>query len=158
MFETLWPKRREKIAVVEANIERHARLLGENITFESIKREHEARLRAFAEYQEAETSRANQKFHALQTALCPPKYDDKLEWLSSRTCPGTASWLEREEAFTKWTDVSSNLTALLWLQGIPGAGKFCLQACLCETVCLSALATRLLTIRSRKVVSCLLGG
>ncbi|KAH6845632.1 hypothetical protein B0I37DRAFT_407111 [Chaetomium sp. MPI-CAGE-AT-0009] len=123
MFETLWPKRRERIAVVEANIERHARLLGENITFESIKREHEARLRAFAEYQEAETFRANQKFHALKTALCPRMYDDKLEWLSSRTYPGTAGWLAREEAFREWMDVSSSSKTLLWLQGIPGAGK-----------------------------------
>lgn len=125
MFETLWPKRRESIKVVENNIERHARLLGENITFESIKREHEARLRSFAEYQEAETFRANQKFHALETALCPRMYKDKLEWLSSRTCPGTASWLAREKAFCEWTDVASSSTTLLWLQGIPGAGKFC---------------------------------
>ena len=122
--------------MVEANIERHARLLGENITLESIKREHDARLRAFAEYKEAETSRANQKFHALQTALCPPMYDGKLEWLSSRTYPGTMSWLAREKEFTGWTDLSSNSTTLLWLQGIPGAGKFCLQVCLCETMCL----------------------
>ncbi|KAL2132803.1 hypothetical protein VTI74DRAFT_3372 [Chaetomium olivicolor] len=123
MFETLWPKRRDRIKVVEANIERHARLLGENITFESIKREHEARLRSFAEYQEAEKFRADQKFRALETALCPRMYNDKLEWLSNRTCPGTASWLAREEAFRKWIDVSSSSTTLLWLQGIPGAGK-----------------------------------
>ena len=123
MFETLWPKQREKIKVVEDNIERHAKLLTDNITFEHIKREHEARIKSFVEFQEASSSRADQKFRALETAVCPRMYDDRLNWLTSRSCPGTTKWLESDESFRDWIDPSSRSTSLLWLHGIPGAGK-----------------------------------
>ncbi|KAK1765267.1 hypothetical protein QBC33DRAFT_496016, partial [Phialemonium atrogriseum] len=123
MFETLWPKRKERIKVVEANIERHARLLGENITFEHIRREEEARIKSFAEIRESEVFRGKQKFQALETAICPQMYDDRLDWLRRRACPGTERWLARDQVFSQWMDMGSQLTRLLWLQGIPGAGK-----------------------------------
>ncbi len=124
MFETFWPKRRDQIKIVESNIERHTRLLGENITFEHIKEAHENRMKSFAEFQDAQVHRATQRFRALETAICPRMYNDKLDLLSSRTCPGTAKWLEKDATFCEWIDMSSQLTKLLWLCGIPGAGEY----------------------------------
>ncbi|SPO07054.1 uncharacterized protein DNG_09748 [Cephalotrichum gorgonifer] len=123
MFETLWPRSKEKLKVIEGNIERHAQLLGSNITFEHIKREADARVSSLKEFRESELARAKQKFQALETAICPPVYDDRLDWLRTRTCPGTAKWLAQDQVFNQWMDLSSQATRLLWLQGIPGAGK-----------------------------------
>ncbi len=109
--------------MVEGNIEKHAKLLDENITFEHIRREHEARIKSFAEIREAESFRANQRFRALEAAVCPRMYDDRLNWLTSRACPGTAEWLKKDEAFRDWLDWSSPSTSLLWVHGIPGAGE-----------------------------------
>lgn len=124
MFETLWPKRREKIKIVEANLERHARLLGENITFEHIRREHEARAKLFEEFQQSEVFRTKQMFQAIESLICPQMYDDRLHWLQTRTCRGTASWLARDRVFSQWMNMDSPFPRLLWLQGIPGAGEY----------------------------------
>lgn len=118
----VWSRRKEKLGLIEASIERHARLLGENITFEHIRRENEGRINMFEKFQEIDRHRVTQKFQALETAICPWMYDEKLEWLRKRTYPGTAKWLSRDLSFHQWVDVSSQSTTLLWLKGIPGAG------------------------------------
>ena len=99
-------------------------MLGKNIKFEHIKREHEARVRSFDEFQEAQAFRARQRFQALEMALRPREYADRLAWLDSRICPGTAKWLEKDATFCQWIDMSSPLMKLLWIRGIPGAGEF----------------------------------
>jgi len=108
---------------VEKNIQRHSQLLGQNITFEHIRREEEARDRLFKEFQDAEDHRARQKFEALRIAISPPEYSERLAWLEGRICPGTSNWLENDDDFRNWLDQSDQTPRLLWLQGIPGAGK-----------------------------------
>jgi hypothetical protein len=124
MFETLWPKRKEKIKIVEANIERHTQLLRENITLEHIRREHEARTKLFEEFQESEVFRTKQMFQAIESAVCPQMYDDRLYWLQTRVCRGTEIWLARDRVFSQWMNMDSPSPRLLWLQGIPGAGEY----------------------------------
>jgi len=124
LFETIWPKQREKIKIVEGHIERHSRLLGDKITYEHIKREHEAREKAFEHFRDEETSRASQRFLALEAAIRPPAYGVRFDGLSNKICDGTARWLEKDAAFRSWIDMSNPSTKLLWLRGIPGAGKY----------------------------------
>ena len=103
-------------------MKRHAHLLGENITFEHIRRENEARMNMFEEFQEIDKHRVTQKFQALEATISPLMYDDNLEWLRKRY-RGTAHWLSRDPSFHQWLNVSSKTTTLLWLKGIPGAGE-----------------------------------
>jgi len=124
LFETLWPKRKERLKVIEGNIERHARLLTENITIEHIIQAKEARILSLQASKDSEDFQAKQKFQALETAICPQMYDERLDWLRRRTSPGTARWLARDHTFCQWLDTGSQSTSLLWLQGIPGAGEF----------------------------------
>lgn len=47
--------------------------------------------------------------------------------------PSTGRWLLRDQRFRTWYDPQSTTSTLLWLNGVPGAGKFCLwqgPACL----------------------------
>lgn len=105
------------------NIERHAQLLREEVTFEHIRREEEARTTALEAFQKADDFQHLQNFQALETALNPPMYDDKLDWLRRRTYNGTAEWLMKNDAYIKWLDTTTRAAEILWLQGIPGAGK-----------------------------------
>ena len=123
VFESMWPKCKDKIKVVEANIERHGQLLREEVTFEHIRLENEHRAKSLKAFQKAEDDQLRQKFQALEMSVRPRLYDDKLDWLRSRTCQGTAKWLAKEDAFTTWLDTSKQSSKILWLQGIPGAGN-----------------------------------
>jgi len=132
LFETIWPKQREMIKRVEERLQKHSRLLGENVTYEHIKREHEAREKAFEHFRDEKTSRASQRFLALEAAINPPKYGARFDGLSNKICGGTARWLEKDTAFQSWIDMSNPLTKLLWLRGIPGAGKYAFHPCKCR--------------------------
>lgn len=124
LFDIIWPKKRDRIKVVEGNIEKHAQLIGENITSEHIRRQEEARVKSFEEFREAEEHRAEQRFQALKTSVRPRLYNEKLDFLKRRVCPGTAEWLGKDRTFLDWVDIGSqSTTSSLWLQGIPGAGK-----------------------------------
>jgi hypothetical protein len=123
MFEALWPKQRDKIILIESNMQKHSQLFNEEVTIENIQREHEARVETLQRFKRQEDFEASQKFRALETAVGPRTYDERLDWLRNRTCQGTAKWLMDDQIFLRWRDVSVQTTRLLWLQGIPGAGK-----------------------------------
>ncbi|KAK4206731.1 hypothetical protein QBC37DRAFT_476824 [Rhypophila decipiens] len=124
LFDIVWPKRRDRIKIVEGNIEKHARLIGENITSEHIRRQEEARVKSFEEFREAEEHRAEQRFQALKTSVRPQSYNQKLDFLKRQICPGIAEWLVKDKTFLDWVNIGSqSTTRSLWLQGIPGAGK-----------------------------------
>ncbi|RYP52172.1 hypothetical protein DL768_002614 [Monosporascus sp. mg162] len=127
-FEAVWPKQKAKIDVVINNIGRHTLLMRNKVTFEHIKEEHEARVRSLAHYEQANEFHEDQIFDALRTRFCPSTYDKRLDWLRNRACEGAAKWLLNDRAFTEWLDTSNQSTRLLWLQGIPGAGKTFLSA------------------------------
>ena len=40
-----------------------------------------------------------------------------------RLCEGTGEWLLRDSTFTQWLDHKNPTSKVLWLEGIPGAGK-----------------------------------
>lgn len=109
--------------MVEGNIEKHAQLIGENITSEHIRRQEEARVKAFEEFGAAEQHRATQRFQALKTTVRPQLYANKQDFLKRQICPGTSEWLGKDTTFLDWVDIGSQTTRSLWLQGIPGAGK-----------------------------------
>lgn len=123
-FESLWPRCRERIRVVEGFLDRHAQLLRDEVTFEHIRLEHQGRADALASFQKIQKVQLRQSFGILQTAISPRLYHDKQDWLRSRACRDTAEWLTKEDDFKKWLDISvSPEKKILWLQGIPGAGK-----------------------------------
>lgn len=118
-----WSRRKDKLKMIEESIERHARLLRTNVTLDHIRQEIEDRAKMFEKFDEIDVYRVTQKFQALEMAIRPQMYDDKLEWLKRRIYPGTAKWLSKDLSFHQWIDVSSQSTNLLWLVGIPGAGE-----------------------------------
>lgn len=95
----------------------------EDTTQQHIMEEFAAQAKALAHFEKELEFQEIQKFEMLKTRICPPMYDDRLDWLLNRSCGGSATWLFNEEIFLEWLDVSNSTVRLLWLRGIPGAGK-----------------------------------
>ncbi|RYP21518.1 hypothetical protein DL765_002154 [Monosporascus sp. GIB2] len=125
VFESLWPKYKDKIEGVRQNIERHSHLLRNDVQFEHIRQEREAVLRS-------EGSHRRQEFWAIKTDISPIDHGKRFDSIKAQRCEGTGKWLLNDEHFAKWLDPSNNQFRLLWLQGIPGAGKTFLSSTVIE--------------------------
>lgn len=123
VFEALWPRHKDKIDVVATNIERHSLLLRNDVRLEHVKQEHEARLRALDHFDRTQKALRKQEFRAIKADISPIDHGRKLDSIKAQKCPGTGKWLMREKSFEKWMDISNKDSRILWLQGIPGAGK-----------------------------------
>lgn len=119
----MWPKHRGKIEVVTTHIERHIRLLRNEVRLEHIQAEHEFMTKSFKVYAITERSAQRQEYQNIITDISPRTYEDRLDWLNARRCDGTGRWLARDQVFSKWRDSTDASTKALWLQGIPGSGK-----------------------------------
>jgi hypothetical protein len=98
-------------------------LMRTEVRLEHIREEHGARQRALDDFEKSERERMRQEFHRIQTDIAPKFYHDKLAGISSTVCEGTGRWLLRQNDFVKWLDPTSTANSLLWLHGIPGAGR-----------------------------------
>ncbi|KZL74295.1 NACHT domain protein [Colletotrichum tofieldiae] len=134
LFESIWPKQRERVKVVVESIERHGSLLRNEATLQQIKAEHEARAKALAHFDETSNFQELQKFQALRNYISPDTHGHRLDWLLNRSCKGSTEWLKHNETYLAWLDTSKSAVKLLWLRGIPGAGKTFLAASVLEEV------------------------
>ncbi|KAK7972207.1 Nacht domain protein [Apiospora saccharicola] len=141
LFHALWPTHYEKVKVVISDIERHTRLLRNEVRLEHIEREHEARGRAMKHFEEEKIRRQHEEFHRIKTDASPKSYNEQFLKLQGRVCKGTEKWLLDDPDFQKWRVISSTSSSILWLQGIPGAGKTFIASSVAKALSLVA-ATR----------------
>ncbi|KAL6403418.1 NACHT domain protein [Ilyonectria robusta] len=122
-FEAMWPIQKDKIKLITSQVERHTALMRNEVRLEHIREEHDARLRALEHFERTERSNRQQEYNIIKTDVSPTFCDDKLYQIRNQTCKGTGKWLLQDDVFLKWLDVANRSTDLLWLHGIPGAGK-----------------------------------
>ncbi|KFA48785.1 hypothetical protein S40293_01495 [Stachybotrys chartarum IBT 40293] len=122
-FESVWPKQKDKIKVVAGHVERHTTLMRTEVRLENIRLEYDIRQRTLEHFEKTHRSNRQQDYNVIKTDILPKFYDDKLNWIHGRVCEGTGYWLLRDDMFNKWLDFTNTSTKMLWLQGIPGAGK-----------------------------------
>ncbi|KAL4877424.1 hypothetical protein BJY04DRAFT_198337 [Aspergillus karnatakaensis] len=122
-FESLWPRKRDHINLIKTHLERHTLLMRNEVRLEHIREEHAARLKALEHFKNAERSHRLQHYHIVKTDVNPQAYDDKLYQYHSRICKGTGVWLLQDNVFKEWLKGAKGAPRVLWLEGIPGAGK-----------------------------------
>lgn len=122
-FESLWPACRAEIQVITENIEKHKLLLCNEITLNDILEAHTARKKALEHYTETREFQERQDFHSIEAYIRPPAYDEDLDRIRNNRYEGTGSWLVQDQQFVTWVDGKQKPPQVLWLQGIPGAGK-----------------------------------
>jgi hypothetical protein len=124
IFESMWTKQKEKINIIRSQMQRHTLLLRREVRLEHIQEAHSAQQQALEHYEKTEKSFRRQEYQSIRTNIAPRAYEDRLNTFQARLCQGTGRWLLRDETFVKWLDMTDQSLKVLWLQGIPGAGRF----------------------------------
>ncbi|KAJ4246539.1 hypothetical protein NW762_013480 [Fusarium torreyae] len=128
-FEALWPKRKEEIERVIGRMKEHTFYLRNEVRLQDIEEAYEARQSDIESFAKLEESSRRQEYAALETSIAPAFYEKKLAFFLNRLCDGTGNWLIRNEDVSKWLQVAQDSLKLIWVCGIPGAGKTYLSAC-----------------------------
>jgi hypothetical protein len=100
--------------------------MSNEVNQEHIREAHDARIKALDHYERTQEFQDRENFIAVETHISPRLYDSELDWLHRNICEGTGRWLQKERAFCRWLDPADASTRLIWLQGIPGAGMYCI--------------------------------
>lgn len=119
----MWPRYKAKINIVVSSIERHSALMTEEVTLANITEAHAARVTDMNNWQRNFNFQETRDFDSVYSYISPNLYDDELDKFQRRTCERTGKWLQREQALKDWMDASNTSTRIIWMQGIPGAGK-----------------------------------
>lgn len=93
------------------------------IRLEDIQHEYEFRKTALETFEKQARETRKQEFSRIQKALNVRSYDDALYRLRGICNSETGSWLFRNEIYASWFSNSQGSCNILWLVGIPGAGK-----------------------------------
>ena len=96
------------------------------VSLEHITEAHDARTAALGHYERTREFQERQDFEAVDAYIHPRLYDRELDRLRRTRCKGTGSWLQKEKVLCSWLDPDDTTTRLVWLQGIPGAGRCCI--------------------------------
>ncbi|EHK42065.1 hypothetical protein TRIATDRAFT_295808 [Trichoderma atroviride IMI 206040] len=123
MFEAVWPSQKDRIKLIIDNIGRSTNLMRTKVTLEHIREEYEHRQRASAHFKATQKSNMRQEYNVIKTDISPQSYGADLYRIRGQVCAGTGNWLKQDSDFKKWLDVDDDSTRMLWLCGIPGAGK-----------------------------------
>lgn len=114
------------------NLNRHRQLITEQATVINFQRQDNF----FDQYKSDGEERAR-LHHERQQAEERSKYLQVLEWFSAARSTqedheefrrarsqGTGDWILKEEKVRNWLEVDVPESSILWINGIPGAGKF----------------------------------
>lgn len=123
IFDRSWPILWELIREVSSHISRLTRLMRTEISLEHIHREYEFRKTALEQFRKQANETRRQDFDRIRTSLRPREYNESLYELRAERSSGTGNWLFSSKAFIEWFDDSHGDSRVLWLKGIPGAGK-----------------------------------
>ncbi|RSL51391.1 hypothetical protein CEP53_008444 [Fusarium sp. AF-6] len=128
-FEALWPRKQEEIQDVISRMKDHTYHLRNEVRLEDIQEAYDARQLDIENFAKLEEANRKQEYNALETAIAPTSYGRKLNFLRGRFCEGTGDWLIKDPDLSKWLKVTQGSPKIIWLCGIPGAGKTYLAAC-----------------------------
>ncbi|KAF8244056.1 hypothetical protein K440DRAFT_605468 [Wilcoxina mikolae CBS 423.85] len=122
LFEVLWPRYEEIFTAIHRNIEKHKGLIDRQVNMLTIKEARQESQEALKRYQEERDFRELCK---LEKNISHFDYTPRLYDIQSRYCADTGKWIFTDSRFRAWLDAGSNEAKerLLWLAGVPGAGK-----------------------------------
>ncbi|KAJ0108128.1 uncharacterized protein J7T55_007247 [Diaporthe amygdali] len=132
IFDRSWPRHLALVLRVTSHIERLSRLMRIDFRLEHIQQEHEFRKDALEVFRIQTKKTREQEFHCIKTALNPCSFDETLYHLRSVCSLGSGDWLFKNDIYTRWLDGSQARSRVLWLRGIPGAGKTVLSCILVD--------------------------
>lgn len=95
----------------------------QEISIEHIHQEYEFRKSALESFRERARDTRQHEFSRIKTSIRPREYREFLHELRGMRAPGTGNWVFTNKAYTEWCNGSQSESRVLWLRGIPGAGR-----------------------------------
>lgn len=99
-------------------------LMNVEVTLASVSEASIARRLALEEYEKAHKYQQRQEFDTMMNTINPHLYDQELEHFSRNCTAQAGNWLSTQNQYLSWMDVRNEDAKLLWIEGIPGAGRF----------------------------------
>ncbi|ETS78813.1 hypothetical protein PFICI_08666 [Pestalotiopsis fici W106-1] len=125
LFQATWKGFNIKMQTLKDNFKRHRQLLEQRASLIEFEQIMCLRRHAEAESQERQrqtcSNRRESVLRWLASANCEAIYESLVSARSSN--PKSGDWLLKDHRFQKWFDPLYCSTPLLWLNGLPGAGK-----------------------------------
>jgi len=125
IFQETWPNYKIKFGPIIDNLKRHKQLVEGRITFTQLELVIENGQKALEELNTQRRSNENIQHRAVRCWLHSADVQVDQESASSvrSTNEKAGEWLIQHHLFQAWQD-TNNKDPLLWLTGIPGAGRF----------------------------------
>ncbi|GME30106.1 uncharacterized protein LTHEOB_10928 [Neofusicoccum parvum] len=123
LLESVWPKYDGKLKIILGNIAKNRAMMDSAVTLKDITEAHQARIDAYEKYERDYEFQQRQDFEIAKASLSPNLYYTELGKIGDRCSVDSMKWLHDVKAFETWLDSANDVSRLLWLQGIPGAGK-----------------------------------
>ena len=125
IFQAVWKTFDTDFSAILKNMREHRKLIESTAsvaTFEEILRAREIAAMSLASIKEEETNKRREVVYQWLSAA-NTEIDQETHQKAREPYPGTGHWLLKANRFNAWFDPDFCSTHLLWLCGIPGAGK-----------------------------------
>jgi hypothetical protein len=123
LFEALWPKHKQKILLIRKHIKQHTSLIRSEVRLEHIRLAYDLRDKALEHFERTETANQRAEYSRIREDIKPQSHEALFASYHARICTGTGDWLLRDASFKQWFGPKNTTIKMLWLRGIPGAGK-----------------------------------
>ncbi|KAF8545104.1 hypothetical protein BDD12DRAFT_977275 [Trichophaea hybrida] len=131
-FSLAWNDFETRFGNILENIQRHQNLIDYEARAEDIAESQKARENAQKLLEEKTRERQTKRKKACADWLSPADVDTTKDNASQEKTLGTSEWLLNSREMTEWLDGDPNSNAIIWLHGIPGAGKTVLSSTIIE--------------------------
>ncbi|KAK3988674.1 hypothetical protein QBC44DRAFT_328722 [Cladorrhinum sp. PSN332] len=122
LFQAVWRSFLPKIDFIKDNMARHTRLLAQGVGFVQLEELSNTRREAQQRFQIQRQDEVDRRRRETISWLNP--YPSQLrKYQDARLCPDAGKWLLKNNRFQGWFDPTFCANPLLWITGIPGAGK-----------------------------------
>lgn len=123
ILEALWPMFRQRLDVIQGNINSHKMIMASNVTLEHVVQAFDHRRKVLEAHDETKKFQNEANFKTLSTLFslsCNSKLHDFIEDGSA----SSGSWLFDNPVFKRWLNSSDVSERAILILGIPGAGTF----------------------------------
>ncbi|KAF2800244.1 hypothetical protein K505DRAFT_229183, partial [Melanomma pulvis-pyrius CBS 109.77] len=132
LFHATWRSFSSSIEHLTKSLQRHKSLLEDQASIIHFEEFQDLHLRAKREFEAQRSAELDRRRLNIQQWLCAHDIEARQEDAAKSRYNGTGNWLIQDSRFTKWFNFDYCAESLLWLSGIPGAGKTVLSSLVVE--------------------------
>ncbi|KAE8448004.1 hypothetical protein EG329_009927 [Mollisiaceae sp. DMI_Dod_QoI] len=134
IFRAVWKDFNSRFKYLLLNLQRHRILIESHANVSEIKTSQAARELAEKAFQEADEARKDSQRVSVRTWLSARnvQLDHEVHTGVRKLYPSTGLWVLQKTAISAWHDNQHTAGSLVWIHGIPGAGKTVLASVIIE--------------------------